>query len=180
MWSTPSEVWPYGWEWFLEILRWHSFFLCSLAGQGTGVGDHLFLKGFHSDSFIRQILIMLCNYESWFSLMVLLHSTFKGIVLVKMKIFFSEGGFKIYPYISLTQIHNILSIDLHMPLLHSPLIKILCFNHWRTGKQFCLAWLQVAVLVQKNIILYWYIFRSGSLWKGRWMPSSVPLHGWSL
>lgn len=97
--ETPSEVWPYGWGWFLEILRRPSFFLCSSAGQGTGVGNHLFKDFIPSFTIKQQILILLCNYMShdWFSSMVLLHSTFKGIVLIKMKMFIPKAALKYIP-----------------------------------------------------------------------------------
>lgn len=97
--ETPSEVWPYGWGWFLEILRRPSFFLCPSAGQGTGVGNHLFKDFIPSFTIKQQILILLCNYMShdWFSSMVLLHSTFKGIVLIKMKMFIPKAALKYIP-----------------------------------------------------------------------------------
>lgn len=66
-------------------------------------------------------------------------------------------------YISLTQIHNILTIDLHLPLLHSPLIKIICCNHWSTRKKAlfglttncCICSICfLGVFFNKNIILY--------------------------
>lgn len=97
--ETPSEVWPYGWGWFLEILRRPSFFLCSSAGQGTGVGNHLFKDFIPSFTIKQQILILLCNYMShdWFSSMVLLHSTFKSIVLIKMKMFIPKAALKYIP-----------------------------------------------------------------------------------